>query len=90
MPLYTFILVHEGESCVVQGRHSNVEGFASSWTANLPAAALPKLGASGRRALSRAAHSARFEPVPNRERVWSKAVDVEGCELRIYAVQTQP
>ena len=89
MPLFTYVSTFEGASCVTQGRTSSFQGFPSAWTTALPKDALPGLTPILRRELAAKATASRFEPVANRDNVWTKAVEVGGREFRVYVVETR-
>ena len=89
MPLYTYVVIFEKDSCVVQGRHSNFKGFVSSWSAELPENAMKSLTPTLRRELSQKAYSGDFAAVPNRSNVWKKTIELGGSPLTVYAIQTE-
>jgi hypothetical protein len=89
MPLYTYIVSFNNSTYVGQGRHSNFRGFVSSWTAEIPPNALKGLNQGLMKQLAATAYRGEFVAVPNRERVWTKVIDLDGSEFVIYAVETK-
>jgi hypothetical protein len=88
MPLYTYIAAFKGDTYASQGRFSNFKGFVSAW-ADLPASALPGLTPSLKKELAHKAYRGEFVEVPNKKHLWRKAIDLDGHEFVVYAVQTQ-
>jgi len=84
MPLYTYVTTYRGASYVAQARRSNPHGFGD-WIRERPRSSLPDLDLS---ALSAGDLYGPMDTVPNKQRVWTKTLMVDGSELVVIAVQT--
>ncbi len=88
MPLYTYVVAFKGQTYAAQSSHSNFRGFVTSW-ASLPQGALPALTPSLQKELVQKAYDGEFFPIENRKHVWRKAIDLNGSDFVVYAIQTQ-
>jgi len=89
MPLYTYIVSYKGATYVAQGSHSNYRGFISTWCSNIPPEALPALTPALHKELASKAYRGEFLPVSKSKHAWRKAIEVDGSECTVIAVQTQ-
>jgi hypothetical protein len=89
MPLYTYIVAFRGATYAAQARHSNFNGFVSSWSTDLPDNVFPGLTASLKNELSGKAYRSDFLEGPNRKNVWRKTLNLDGEDFTVYAVQTE-
>jgi len=89
MPLYTYIVTYNNSNYVGQGNHSNFRGFISTWCNEMPNDALKGFNSSLKKQLAEKAYHGEFLPVPNRNNVWKKVIDLNGKEFVIHAVDTK-
>ncbi len=89
MPLYTYIVSYNNSNYVGQGNHSNFRGFINAWCNEMPNDALKGFNSSLKKQLVKKAYHGEFLPVPNRNNVWKKVIDLNGKEFVIHAVDTK-
>jgi hypothetical protein len=77
MPLFTYVVVYDGEIFVSQRRRSNFQGYGD-WADQLPDSLRQKVHLYG-----------GFEPIPNRENVWRNVQSVDGHDLVVVAILTE-
>ena len=81
MPLYTYVLIHKGETVILQERRSNYRG----WMAVVVGRAFPKLP---KRDLQ-TAWKVDPEPVGSLTNVWQGSADVAGDKLAVTIIETR-
>jgi hypothetical protein len=84
MPLYTYVTCYRGATYIAQKRRSNFKGWPD-WATDLPDDAFPP---ALRQELSHKVYEGSFDAVPNRMRVWRKALILSGSELVVVAIET--
>lgn len=84
MPLYTYVIAFKGATHIAQSSHSNFRGFIS-WVD-----AVPNLGPALKKQLAEKAYWGDFTAVDNKKHVWRKSIDLDGAQMVVHAVQTQP
>jgi hypothetical protein len=86
MPLYTYIISYKGNSHVLQQQKgSNFQGNWS-WISEIPEAIFPRSKSND---LATKIMRSQFAQVLNRKNVWSKAVEIDGEQFTVFAIQTE-
>ncbi|EGR2186211.1 hypothetical protein DZF89_25590 [Vibrio parahaemolyticus] len=89
MPLCAYVISYNDSSYIGQGNHSNFQGFVNAWCTDLPVNTLKGLSPPLKKELTKLAYKGVFVPVPNRQNVWEKTIELNGKSFHIYAIDTR-